>query len=41
MIRAIKKVLVRYQRNQAQKHRKTDNRKQLKLIYAGLTERGF
>lgn len=39
MIKAIKKVLAHHQVEQAQKRRKAENRKQLKLIYEGLEER--
>lgn len=41
MIKFIKKVLARYQRNQAPKSRKELNREQVKLILQGLEERGF
>ena len=39
MIKFIKKVLVRYQRNQARQRRLNNNHKQLSLIYKGLEER--
>ncbi len=39
MIKFIKKVLVRYQRQQAQQRRLESNRKQLQLIYKGLESR--
>ncbi len=41
MIKFIKKVLVRYQRNQAQRRRKVHNEEQHKLILQGLEERGY
>lgn len=41
MIKFIKKVLVRYQRQQAQARRLKNNQEQLKLIYKGLEERAY
>ena len=40
MVNLIKKVLVRRQAKQEQQRRLEENRKQLKLIYNGLIERG-
>ena len=41
MIKLIKKVLANRQARQAQQRRLAENRKQLKLIYKGLIERGY
>ncbi len=40
MVNLITKVLVRHQAKQEQQRRLEENRKQLKLIYNGLIERG-
>lgn len=40
MIKQIKKLVLRYQRQRLAKHRQEHNREQLRQIYAGLIERG-
>lgn len=41
MIKFIKKVLVRYQRQQAQQRKLANNHKQLEAIYNGIESRAF